>query len=357
MQLYAKAIELIDAGKPFTLASVIKASGSTPQKAGAKAIFEPTGAVWGTLGGGCLEAESRTRALEALDTRRSLVFDLSLDEDYGWDDGLICGGRVRILLDADAARHRTAFAAALAAADRRERGGLLTTLRNGAAVTVEWLNEGDLASWNGAPLGQRLRDALRTEKAACIAGDKDAALADPGTELYFEPIVPKPRLIIAGGGHVGQAVAKLAHFLEFEVTVIDDRPAFTNARLYPEGTKTLCGDIPATLAELPSGPDTYYVIVTRGHRHDGDALAACINKPSAYIGMIGSRRKVLLIRKRLIEDGIATAEQLDRVYSPMGLDIGSVTVPEIATSIAAELVAVRRGCPTAGTHLAEALRS
>jgi xanthine dehydrogenase accessory factor len=103
-----------------------------------------------------------------------------------------------------------------------------------------------------------------------------------------------------------------------------------------------CGDIATELAALPIAGDTYVVIVTRGHEHDQRALAACLRRPAAYVGMIGSRRKVALIRKDLLESGAATEEELARIYAPIGLDIGAETVPEIATSIVAQLVAVRR---------------
>jgi xanthine dehydrogenase accessory factor len=158
-------------------------------------------------------------------------------------------------------------------------------------------------------------------------------------------------LLIVGGGHVGQAVALQASLIGFDVVVIDDRPEFADPALFPEGVTTLCGDIEKEVADFPVADDTYIVVVTRGHKHDAEALQACIHSPAAYIGMIGSRRKVALIRKSFIESGLATEEELDRVFAPIGLDIGSVTVPEIATSIAAQLIAVRRkgyGCPTPG---------
>jgi xanthine dehydrogenase accessory factor len=128
----------------------------------------------------------------------------------------------------------------------------------------------------------------------------------------------------------------------FDVVVIDDRPEFTDPALYPAGATTRCGDIPAQIAAGPVAGDTYIVIVTRGHKLDAEVLRACINSPAAYVGMIGSRRKVALMRRNFIESGLATEEQFRRVHAPIGLDIGAVTVPEIAASITAELIAVRR---------------
>lgn len=155
-------------------------------------------------------------------------------------------------------------------------------------------------------------------------------------------MIPKSLLLIAGGGHVGQALALQANLVGFDVTVIDYRPEFTNPALFPEGTTARCGDIPKEIDALPIVSDTYIVIVTRGHKLDAEALEACVHMPAAYIGMIGSKRKVALIRENFIESGIATTEEFDRVHAPIGLDIGAVTVPEIAVSITAELIAVRR---------------
>ena len=118
---------------------------------------------------------------------------------------------------------------------------------------------------------------------------------------------------------------------------------FTDGALFPLGVATRCGEIPELLASGTIDGDTYIVIVTRGHEQDAEALKACLGSPAAYIGMIGSRRKVAMMRQGFIASGRATAEEFDRVWAPIGLDIGSVTVPEIATSIVAQLIAVRRG--------------
>ncbi len=161
-------------------------------------------------------------------------------------------------------------------------------------------------------------------------------------EVLVEPLVPQPVLLIVGGGHVGQEVAWQASRVGFVVTVLDDRDDFTRAEMFPEEVITRCGNIRDEVANFPFGSDTYVVLVTRGHQHDGVALAACLRRPVAYLGMIGSRRKVALMRREFIESGRATAEEFDQVHAPIGLDIGSVTVPEIAASIVAQLISVRR---------------
>ncbi|MGA2253442.1 MAG: XdhC family protein, partial [Thermoguttaceae bacterium] len=141
--------------------------------------------------------------------------------------------------------------------------------------------------------------------------------------MFVEPVIPRPLLVIAGGGHVGRAVAFEAFRVGFDVTVIDDRPEFAAAALFPPGVSVVCGPVPEWIAACPLDDDSYVVLVTRGHRHDAQALSACIHRPLAYLGMIGSRRKVAFIRKRFLETGLATEEEFDRVRAPIGLEIGA----------------------------------
>lgn len=348
MDNYRKALELLAQGRRFALASVVKSNGSTPQKAGAKALFEPDGPIHGTLGGGCLEAEARRRALQALDGRERLLFDLSLDQDYGWDDGLICGGQVRVAVDPDVARNVPAYTSAIESLARRERGILITPIAIGNENVGEarWVS---IANLDDEPNADQLRQALDNEKPINIKTESG--------ELFVEPVIPSPHLIIAGGGHVGQAVAYQADRLGFELTVIDDRPMYSDPARFPAAAETICGPIAEEVAKQVFTPDTYMLIVTRGHRNDGVVLKACINEPAAFIGLIGSRRKIHLIRKGFIKDGIATEEQFTRVHAPVGLDIGALSVEEIATSITAQLIAIRRNKTGKTTeHLAEFIK-
>ena len=143
-----------------------------------------------------------------------------------------------------------------------------------------------------------------------------------------------------GGGHVGQAVASLAHQLDFEVWVTDDRESIVSEERFPHADRRIAGSCEQVLPELEITADTYCLIVTRGHSHDKEALYRLIKRGARYLGMIGSKRKIKLIFEDLADEGIET-ELLDAVYAPVGIDIGSQTVAEIAISIAAELVAHR----------------
>lgn len=283
------------AQEAVALCTVVGARGSTPQAAGARMLLLADGKTIGTLGGGCVEAEVRVRAIKVLQARAAELLTFKLDHDYGWDDGLICGGTMDIYVQTLADR---------AAAEPYQRA--LDALVRGERAVIELKYETQ---------GQ--------------------------SKTFIEGIDPPARLLIVGAGHVGQALAAQAAALDFQVSVLDDRSDCASAERFPSASRVV-GDIEAELSRYPIDAQTYVVIVTRGHRHDGHALKAVIDSPAKYIGLIGSKRKVVTIFQDLLSQGISQ-ERLLKVHAPIGLEIGAVTVPEIATSIAAELVAVRRG--------------
>ena len=354
-------------GKPFALAVVLADTGSTPRKAGTKAIIDATGAIDGTIGGGPVEAEAQRLAVAAIDRSEPVVFDFAMQGSAAVGQSPICGGSMKILLDPTAAMHAGAFAKAAEARRDRKRGLLLTTIQPATAeaspaaegqatptkVMVQFIPADAVEETSAAELplpgAEALRSVLTGGTARLLAGQHRAPTATTaattavsGPWVLVEPLVPAPLLVIAGGGHIGQALARQAALVGFDLLLLDDRPEFTDLGLYPPGTKSRCGDVAEHLAATALDGDTYVAILTRGHQHDRAALAACVTGGAAYVGMIGSKRKVGLIHRDLLASGAATAEQLARLYAPIGLDIGAETVPEIAASIVAQLIAVRR---------------
>ena len=164
--------------------------------------------------------------------------------------------------------------------------------------------------------------------------------------IAFLPSLPRVRLVIVGAGHVGQAVGALAAQADFDVWVVDDRHHYANAERFPAADRILVGPIDEVLGSLEITPRTYALIVTRGHGHDQEALYHLAPTSASYVGLIGSRRKIRLIFEGLREQGIAE-DDLRRVTAPVGLDIGSQSVIEIAISIVAELIARRNLGPRA----------
>jgi xanthine dehydrogenase accessory factor len=195
----------------------------------------------------------------------------------------------------------------------------------------------------------KAREAIQTRKPLLVKYDLNDDFAQENglvcggqMQVYIEPLESTPRLYVVGAGHVGYNLAKLASTIGFKIHVLDDREKFANQERFPEAESVVVDSIPTWLqgADIPS--NSYVVIVTRGHTHDLDALRALASRDLRYLGLIGSKAKVARIYDALLEEGMA-AEDLQRVHAPVGLDIGAVSPEEIAVSILAELIAVRRG--------------
>ena len=196
----------------------------------------------------------------------------------------------------------------------------------------------------------KAREVLQTRKPATLKYELNDDFAEENglvcggqMEVFIEPIEPSPALYVFGAGHVGFYLARMAHEAGFQVTIVDDREKFANRERFPDAADVFVDDIPAWLAQASIPATAYAVIVTRGHRNDLDALRALAPRPLRYLGLIGSRAKVARIYDALVEEATIAPDALARVYAPIGLDIGAVTPQEIAVSILAELIAVRRG--------------
>jgi xanthine dehydrogenase accessory factor len=196
---------------------------------------------------------------------------------------------------------------------------------------------------------QKARHALTTGRAQLAHYDlNDDFAAESGLicggqmDVFIEPIAGAARLYVLGAGHVGYHVARLGAMAGFRVHVVDDREKFANPERFPDAAEVVVDDIPDWIARHPLPVQAYAVIVTRGHRHDLDALRALVAQPLRYLGLIGSRAKIARLYDMLIDEGVRP-EDLRRVHAPIGLDLGAVTPEEIAIAIVAELIAVKYG--------------
>ncbi len=163
-----------------------------------------------------------------------------------------------------------------------------------------------------------------------------------GYQVMLEVHEPPATLVIVGGGHIGKALATIGDLCGFSVVVVDDRPEYANQERFPEADRVICGDFAEVLGDLPIDANSYIVTVTRGHKHDEVSLRQVAGSAAAYVGMIGSKRRVGAVLQHLIDEGL-DAEAVRRVHTPIGLDIGAETPEEIAVAIMAEVVQVRRG--------------
>ena len=161
-------------------------------------------------------------------------------------------------------------------------------------------------------------------------------------EVMVEVVEAPVALLIIGGGHIGLSLATIGAHVGFSVAVMDDREMYANAERFPMADFVKAGEFTQMIADFPIGTNTYIVMVSRGHKQDETALRAVVNRGAGYVGMIGSKRRVSTVLRHLAEEGFAI-EDLERVYTPIGFDIGAETPEEIAVSIMAEIIAVRRG--------------
>ena len=362
------------AGATVAVATLVRRRGSVPREVGAKMLVYRDGHISGTVGGGCGEAEVWRAALSVIDTGRPRIVQVSLTEEIALESQGVCGGTFDVFVQPWHAAPRPGqpsmldlVNAILAALEEEQAVALATVIAAGS-------------TWRGTP-GQQLlyyesgqtfgslalpgvaadREGQVTQAARTTLASTEATIvrisgADPASwaEIFIEPFVPPPVLLIAGAGHIAVPLAALGSLMKFSVSVTDDRASFANRERFPSAKQLLVGDIESILRAYPITPRTHVVLVTRAHSHDVQGLRAIIDSPAAFIGMIGSQRRVWAVLKLLHDEGVAS-EKLLRVRAPIGLDIGAQTPEEIALSIMSEIVLLRHA--GTGQPLSDALRA
>ena len=332
--IYMRISGLLKKRQRFALAVVLEAEGSTPQGAGSSALFTSKKLIAGTVGGGAIEVDVQKKAASALRKSAPLVAGYSLKGKAARESG-ICGGEMRVLIDPCPEKHKSVFSDMARSLEEGRPGVLATMAISGSGGRIA-LKRDWLAAGSRSPFKNEIVDSFSdgVPRLAKLRAGKDF--------LFIEPVFPPSRLVIVGAGHIGRAVSHLGRLLDFQVTVVDDRSEFADRRNLPDADRIIRADFAKALRSLPATQDTYIVIATPGHEHDARALRACVRSTAGYIGLVGSRTKIALMRDEFLAKRWATARQFDRIHAPVGLPIGSKTVQEIAVSIAAELVRERR---------------
>ena len=342
------AIELLSDGQPCVLATVVRTKGSTPQKAGAMLLVRQDGTGVGTLGGGCVEGDIWFAAKEILRQGSGPEFkDYFLNEDVAARDGLVCGGTMYFYLEP--LREASEFlpiARELASAyEGGDAVGLATVVNvpegatNLGAKLLLRLDGSVVGSLGTADLDSQ---AIEVARRVAEFGSVESLVTSDGTELFIEGFTTPPTLVMVGGGHVGKTTADLAHTLGYRVFIVDDRPEFANEERFPYAEQVVVAPYDHWSSEVTLSVNSFVVVATRGHRFDDMALESALDTPARYIGLLGSRRKTLMIYQRLVRQG-TSPERLKQVRSPIGLDIGALTPEELAVSIMSEIIMVRRG--------------
>ena len=297
--------EILRQNRMAVLATVIETKGSTPREIGAKMIVCETGEIFGTIGGGAGEAKVVETAKIVLQTgeKQAVEIDLTTLQAEG-----ICGGRMRVWLE-------------------KWQGAESLRIVNQILANLENRQSAILAT----PFNQQVSPYLLTENEL------------PLKNAFVERVEPPPVLLIIGAGHVGIELANIAANIGFEIVVQDERPEWANAENYPNAKEILDESIETIINRFANESRLFVALLTRGFDYDVQALAAILRreKPCMYLGMIGSERRVREVFREMEKRGFSKNE-LNRIRAPIGLKIGALTPAEIAVSIVAELISVRR---------------
>lgn len=339
-EIFRQLRETVERGETVALATVVATKGSLPMSKRAKMLVFQDGAIAGTVGGGMLEAQVIQRARQVIATRLPQRVSVDLTAEQIEAQGLTCGGTVDIFVQPFApdanlaviraietvyAESKTAVAATLIAEDRaaiallREDGTLLGSL-GGDALDAQF------AEFATPKLGQPFLKTV-TFGDACV---------------FLETILPTPTAFIFGGGHVAYFLAQTLHFIGFDYVVMDDRADFLTRERFPHAKAFVCHAYENVCEQLDlTAHSSYIIIVTRGHAFDLTVLEQAVKRNLKYVGMIGSTRKISILFDHLRQQGVSE-ERLQAIHAPIGIGIGADTPEEIAISIAAELIRVRR---------------
>jgi len=323
-------------GEQVAVATVIRVAGSAPRPVGARMIVSSAGRMAGSVSGGCIETAVHGEMMDLLGGGAPRMLRFGISDDMIWDVGLSCGGTIDVLVQGLEPALVAAFRLAV---ECGQAVGLATVVKGSGAV-----GETTLVGTDGWVLGpddprivatmqQRLADRQRAGAVQAI---------DDQTEVFLESFLPPPELYIIGGVHVAIPLSRFAKELGFRVVVIDPRGRFANCERFPEADEILVEWPDEALSHLPVGGATYIVLLTHDPKIDEPALAAALKAGAAYIGAVGSRKTHADRAERMAKWGV-TAEELQRVYAPIGLDLGGSTPEETALSIMAEVVAVKNG--------------
>jgi xanthine dehydrogenase accessory factor len=328
--------------KKTATATVVTTQGSTPREVGAKMVIRISGETTGTIGGGCGEAEAWQAAMDTLEDGRRRMLTLDLTADISLDTEMVCGGVMEVFVDLWDDQDLEMLQAAVGAMGEDGRFAVVTPL------TTDESRPHALVLGDGRTAGGLSDESLeaRVTSQALEALREGISRTIPGTAtlpaVFVDVQVAPPTLLIAGGGHIAVPLASMGAMLGFRVAVVDDRPIFANEERFPDADEVIAAPFGETLASYPLDDRTYVTIMTRGHAHDLECLSEVIDKPVAYIGMIGSRRRTRGVLDLVREKG-HSEELLARVHAPIGLDIGARTPEEIAVSVIAEVVQAKRG--------------
>jgi len=386
--IYDKLSELIEADETVAVATIIDVKGSVPREVGAKMIIHPLGRHVGTVGGGCGEADVIKAALDVIQTGEPTTVRVDLTEDISMKTLGVCGGIMDVFVEramrqtkdegpktkdpSSVVRRPSSVVSVLLASIRaREPVALATVIDgpNAGREAVVWLDKPPLGALGLGELEPRViadaQEVLRGRQHKLLEYNVEVGgwrleigdapnfqlpassfqLPTSSFSVFVEVQRRAPELLIVGAGHIAMPLAQIAGLCDFSVTVLDDRPSFANQARFPTARHVIAAPLRETVHDMPMDADTFIVLVTRGHSQDVECLLEVLDRPVAYIGMIGSQRRVDAVFELLETEMDIDPTKFDRVYAPIGIAIGARTPAEIAVCITAEMINVLRGGP------------
>ena len=348
-EVFEEATNQLNEKHPLVIATVVRTKGSTPQKPGAKLLVRNDGSGVGTLGGGCVEGDIWYAAKQLMKNRGSAeTIGYELNEEIAAQDGLVCGGTMFFLVDPIYEKGQEALF--LDEINSAYLGGEPVALASLVKTTPDIdskLGGKLLIRSDGSVEGTLGADNLNSEAIKygielMAYGNSKYVRSETGAEYFVEGYTTPPQIILCGGGHVSRAIYTFAVNLGSNLTVIDDREEFANKTRFPLANVVVAESSAEGFRSIEINKNTFIVIATRGHRYDHVSLEAALNTSASYIGLLGSKRKTILIYEELLSKGVSI-DRIKDVRAPIGLDINARTPEEIAISIMAEILMIRNG--------------
>jgi xanthine dehydrogenase accessory factor len=357
--MYREVKQFLEQDETLAIATIVSTLGSTPREVGAKMVITASGEIMGTVGGGCGEAEVRREAVQVIRSQKPAMVRVELMDDIESNSPAVCGGILNVFVDPwwKGSGKATCLKMAEELLQINEEGveAVVATVVNAGNCPDTSAGEKCLIRNGILKVGNiqnnELLQAILREAVSRLRKEesRQVAVSLPGTEfkaeVFFDVIPAVRRVIIVGAGHLAIPLVKFAKILGFHITVLDDRVMYANRDRFPDVEEVLVGDMAETLRGIEITPQTYIVLITRGHQFDEPCLREVIHSPAKYIGMIGSRRRIKACFIRFRDEEGIPEQLLKRVYAPIGLDIKAESPEEIALSIIAEMVNVRRAGP------------
>lgn len=350
IDLHKKTLELLQDGRIVATSFIVSRSGSVPTPLGARILLTPGEKFFGTVGGGSLEAQALKDCRHTLETGEPLLSDMEFNNRDAAGEGMICGGRVKIYSELlkPSIDLISVFSCLVENLNSGRRLILASALQSGRGVSTVRAVLDD-SGFTLAVSGDYEKVTGKTAEAhknlaedlVYLEFDREYTRSSGYRAVFLERFDPVPDLIIFGAGHVAEPLALFAARCGFAVTVVDDRGEFANRERFSEAGRIIVDSVENAFSILEIGRGSFIVAVTRGHLEDMNVVERALGTQARYIGMIGSRRKAALIRDKLRETGFEQA-QIDRINSPVGLDISAETPEEIAVSILGQLIEQRR---------------